>query len=102
MSKDLINSFKRYLMLEQGLSSNTIEAYLTDVQKLIDFADNKGVDVRSIEESHLEEFLADLHDQGLSARSTARVISGIKSFFRYMGQQDVEREDPSALLVSPK
>lgn len=89
-------------MLEKGLSANTIEAYLTDLQKLMDFAQESKLDVQMIEVHHLEEFLAQLHDQGLSAKSTARIISGVKSFYRFLGQMEEEREDPSALLEAPK
>lgn len=102
MSKKLVNEYKRHLMLEKGLSANTIEAYLTDLQKLMDFAQESKLDVQMIEGHHLEEFLAQLHDQGLSAKSTARIISGVKSFYRFLGQMEEEREDPSALLEAPK
>lgn len=102
MSKKLVNEYKRHLMLEKGLSANTIEAYLTDLQKLMDFAQESKLDVQMIEVHHLEEFLAQLHDQGLSAKSTARIISGVKSFYRFLGQMEEEREDPSALLEAPK
>lgn len=102
MKVDHVKGFKRHLLLEKGLSKNTIDAYLTDLQKLIDFAENKKMDVASIESRHLEEFLATLYDQELSPRSMARVISGIKAFYRYLSQEDQERDDPSALIESPQ
>lgn len=103
MSRHRVQAFKRHLMLEKGLSANTIDAYLADLQKLIEFSESKGIALEAIETAHLEEFLAELHDQGLSARSMARVISGIKSFFRFVvGQEDAGKEDPSALLEAPK
>ena len=97
-----VKEFNRHLLLEKGLSPNTIDAYLTDLQKLIDFTENRGMDLPAIETAHLEEFLAGLHDQGLSARSMARVISGIKSFFRFMMEQGETKEDPSSMLDAPK
>lgn len=102
MKVDHVKGFKRHLLLEKGLSKNTIDAYLTDLQKLIDFAENIKMDVASIESCHLEEFLATLYDQELSPRSMARVISGIKAFYRYLSQEDQERDDPSALIESPQ
>lgn len=100
--KNPINDFRRYLMLEKALSPNTIEAYLVDLQKLIDYTEEKGVALDMLKTADLEEFLAGLHDQGLSARSTARVISGIKSFFRFMMQEQKRKDDPSTLLEAPK
>ena len=102
MNTDHVRGFKRYLMLEKGLSPNTIDAYLRDLQKLVAFAESKGIALEALETAHLEEFLAGLHDQGLSARSTARVISGIKSFFRFVTGQKEGKDDPSTLLEGPK
>lgn len=102
MNTDHVKGFKRYLMLEKGLSPNTIDAYLSDLQKLVEFAESKGIALEALETAHLEEFLAGLHDQGLSARSTARVISGIKSFFRFVTGQKEGKDDPSTLLEGPK
>lgn len=97
-----MKGFRRYLLLEKGLSTNTLEAYISDLEKLISFADSKGIDIEEIKTSDLEEFLAELREQGLSARSTARVISGIKSFFGYLMQGNDGKENPSELLEAPK
>lgn len=102
MAKDYVKGFRRYLLLEKGLSTNTLEAYISDLEKLISFADSKGIDIEEIKTSDLEEFLAELREQGLSARSTARVISGIKSFFGYLLQGNDGKENPSELLEAPK
>ena len=102
MAKDYVKGFRRYLLLEKGLSTNTLEAYISDLEKLISFADSKGIDIEEIKTSDLEEFLAELREQGLSARSTARVISGIKSFFGYLMQGNDGKENPSELLEAPK
>ncbi len=101
-AENYVKGFQRYLLLEKGLSANTIEAYQADLEKLIEFAGNKGVDLEEIKRADLEEFLAGLHDQGLSARSMARVISGIKSFFRFLTQGREGKENPSELLEAPK
>lgn len=102
MTTNYVKVFRHYLLLEKGLSDNSIEAYLTDLQKLIDFAESKNLTMETMRASDLEEFLAGLYDQGLSARSTARVISGIKSFFGFMVLNKYRQDNPSELLESPK
>ncbi len=102
MTTNYVKVFRHYLLLEKGLSDNSIEAYLTDLQKLIDFAESKNLTMETMRASDLEEFLAGLYDQGLSARSTARVISGIKSFFGFMVLNKYREDNPSELLESPK
>ncbi len=102
IKKDHAREFKRYLLLEKGLSANTIDAYLADLQKLMAFAEVREITLEEVETTHLEEFLAELHDQGISPRSTARVISGIKSFFDFLKLNDDGRDDPTKLLEAPK
>ena len=102
MDEKIAGKYKRYLLLEKGLSANSIDAYMTDLQKLADFADNKNLIFTEIKLSHLEEFLAELHDQGLKARSMARVISGIKSFFHFLVLDGFIKDNPSRLLEAPK
>ncbi len=102
MDEKIAGKYKRYLLLEKGLSANSIDAYMTDLQKLADFADNKNLIFTEIRLSHLEEFLAELHDQGLKARSMARVISGIKSFFHFLVLDGFIKDNPSRLLEAPK
>ena len=102
MDEKIIGKYKRYLLLEKGLSANSIDAYMTDLQKLADFANNKNLIFSEIKLSHLEEFLAELHDQGLKARSMARVISGIKSFFHFLVLDGFIKDNPSRLLEAPK
>ncbi|MGI6048018.1 MAG: site-specific tyrosine recombinase XerD [Petrimonas sp.] len=102
MESEKVTKYKRYLLLEKGLSKNSIDAYLTDLQKLIEFKENRNLKFSDIKLSHLEEFLAELHDQGLKARSMARVISGIKSFFHFLVLDGFTEENPSQLLEAPK
>ncbi len=102
MKPEKIAKYKRYLLLERGLSANSINAYMTDLQKLVDFAESRNLNEKQIKLSHLEEFLAHLHDQGLKARSMARVISGIKSFFHFLVLDDFIKENPAQLLEAPK
>jgi integrase/recombinase XerD len=103
MARDsVIDKYKRYLLLEKGLSKNTIEAYLTDLQKLSDFSQMRDYELTDIQFSHLEEFLAELHDSGISPRSIARKVSGIKSFYRFLVLDSFREDDPAELLEIPK
>ncbi len=100
--QSVLEKYKRYLLLEKKLSKNTIEAYLTDLQKLMRYIDSVNISLRDIKLSHLEEFLSELNDQGIGSRSVARIISGIKSFFDFLVLDDYIKTDPSKLLESPK
>ncbi|MDD3788637.1 MAG: site-specific integrase, partial [Petrimonas sp.] len=71
------DKYKRYLLLEKGLSKNTIEAYLADLEKLTDFIEAAGLSVQQITYNNLETFVAELHDQKIAPRSVARIISGV-------------------------
>jgi integrase/recombinase XerD len=94
--------YKTYLRLEKGLSPNTIEAYLEDLKKLFQFSANEGLNFLQIKYSDLQQFVAQLSDLGISPRSQARIISGIKSFYRFLLLEDFLRSDPTELLESPK
>lgn len=96
--KDFVN----YLKIERGLAENSIFAYQQDLDKLIDFAKNKSIHTEEITLNHLKELIATLYDLGLSERSQARVISGIKQFFDFLILEGVLEEDPSSLLEMPQ
>lgn len=98
----LVQKYKRYLLLEKGLSKNTISAYLTDLRKLIKYVEINELSVKDLKTSHLEEFLAELYDQGIKARSIARVLSGIKSFYHFLFLDGYIETNPSELLESPQ
>lgn len=97
-----VEKYKRYLLLEKGLSANSIDAYMTDLQKLIDFVESKGIDMKSVQTIHLEEFLAELHDKDISSRSIARIVSGLRSFFRFLILDKIRTDDPAELLEAPR
>lgn len=99
---EIVNSYKRYLLLEKGLSKNSIKAYLQDLQKLLDFAEQKHISLKTIELSDIEGLLADQYDKEISARSLSRIISGLKSFFRFMVLYEYRENNPTELLESPK
>lgn len=98
----ILNKYKTYLLLERGLSENSVEAYMQDLQKLLSYMSIENVSYQSIKREHLEEFLAQLYDLGISSRSIARIISGIKSFFSFLILENYIESDPSELLDTPK
>lgn len=98
----VIKKYLQYLKLEKSLSRNTLEAYLTDLNKLLSFLTLEGIDVFDVRLDDLERFAAGLHDIGIHPRSQARIISGIKSFFHFLILEDFLEADPSELLESPK
>jgi len=99
-----IKGFKSFLTLEKSLSGNSIEAYLHDVEKLVQFLEYKKHDCtpKEIELKHLQEFVKWINELGMSATSQARIISGIKGFYKYLLLEDILNADPSALLEAPK
>ena len=92
------------MTLEKSLSGNSIEAYLHDVEKLIQFLEYKKYDCtpKDIELKHLQEFVKWINELGMSATSQARIISGIKGFYKYLLLENVMNNDPSTLLEAPK
>ena len=99
-----LKGFKAYLQLERSMSDNTIEAYQHDVAMLRDHVTDTfpGVGAEQISIEHLQSLLANINEIGLSAGTQARVLSGIKSFFRYLTLEEVIRKDPTELLDAPK
>jgi integrase/recombinase XerD len=97
-----IKDFVSYLKIEKGLAENSILAYQNDVQKLADFASENNIPAELISYKNLQEFITILYDLGLSARSQARIISGIKQFYSFLLLENTIREDPSELLEQPK
>lgn len=102
--KQSMMAFKSYLMLEKSLSAHTVEAYIRDVGKLLEYVLLKKIDrlPEKLEESHLTGFVYYLDQLGLEAKSQARIISGIRTFYRFLLMEDMISEDPSAAMESPK
>lgn len=99
-----IQGFKSFLTLEKSLSANSIEAYQRDVEKLYQFVEYKKYELspKDIELKQLQEFLKWITELGMTARSQARVISGIKAFYKYLLLENVLSNDPTALLEAPR
>jgi len=99
-----LTGFKSYLRLERSLSANTIEAYLHDVDKLQQFFISKAVkkELKTISSNDLKDFLVWVNELGMLPPTQARVLSGLKAFFKYLVLENIISIDPSALTESPK
>ncbi len=102
--KIYIHGFKSFLALERSLSENSIEAYLHDINKLVQFLEYKkySFSPKEIELKHLQEFLKWINELGMSAGTQARLISGIKAFYKYLLLENVLNNDPTSLLEAPR
>ena len=98
----IIKKYQQYLRLEKSLSKNTLDAYLTDLDKLLSFLTLENIEVLNVCLKDMELFAAGLHEIGIHPRSQARIISGIKSFFHFLIMADYIEADPSELLEGPK
>ena len=98
---NIIRSYQRYLKLQRGYSPNTLDAYIRDLLKLINYLEDVDKDVLDVELSDLQHFAASLHDIGIHARSQCRILSGVRSFFRFLELEGYRDDDPSELLESP-
>ena len=101
MQRD-IEDFCRHLVLERGLSAHTAEAYAVDAGHLLDFAAERSLAVAEIREEDLHQLLCTLRDIGIQPRSQARMIAGIRAFFRFLRMEKKIERDPSELLESPR
>ena len=98
----VLKQYSAYLLLERGLSNNTREGYLNDVKKLLNYLNENNLSLKDVSLDHLHNFIATLHDLGISSRSQARIISGIKSFFRFLKLENHIDTNPTLLLESPR
>ena len=99
--KDIIRAYQRYLKLQRGYSANTLEAYVRDLEKLLNYLEREGKHVLEVELEDLQHFAAGLHDIGIHARSQCRILSGVRSFFRFLQLDGYRDDDPTELLESP-
>lgn len=102
--KIYIQGYKSFLALEKSLSENSIEAYIRDIERLLEFLTTSGKTIgpKEVELKHLQDFLKWFNELGMSATTQARVISGIKGFYKYLLLEDILNTDPTALLEAPK
>ena len=102
--KSGINGFKAYLMLERSLSANSIDAYTRDIDKLMEFInlEFEGISPLLVQLNHLEAFILFINKLGLGPRSQARILSGIRAFYKYLLVEDLIDDDPTELIEGPK
>ena len=101
-SKDIVGRYRRYLKLEKGYSANTLDAYMRDVDKLLRYLAIEQVDVLDVKLEDLEHFAAFISDLGIGPRSLARILSGVRQFYRFLVVDGYLEIDPTELLESPK
>ncbi len=99
-----IKGFKSYLQLEKSLSANSVEAYVRDISKLVNYLETEKLNLSAeqIELKHLEGFIKAINELGFDATSQARIIAGIRSFYRYLLMEDLISVNPTELLSAPK
>lgn len=100
--RSAIKGFRAYLKLEKGLSENSIEAYSRDIDKLEQYAGAHNLKPEAISLSDLRQFITWVNELGMLASSQARVLSGVKSFYKYLLIEDIIKSDPAELLEAPK
>ena len=98
---NIIRAYQRYLKLQRGYSIHTLEAYRRDLEKLLSYLEQEDKHVLDVQLSDLQHFAAGLHDIGIHPRSQCRILSGIRSFFRFLQLDGYRDDDPSELLESP-
>lgn len=101
-SKDIVSRYRRYLKLEKGYSVNTLDAYMRDVDKLFRYLAVEQVDVLDVKLEDLEHFAAFISDLGIGPRSLARILNGVRQFYRFLVIDGYLEVDPTELLESPK
>ena len=100
--KDVVRAYVRYLKLQRNMSGNTLDAYQRDLRKLLDYLEREQKSVRDVELADLEHFSAGLHDIGIHPRSQCRILSGVRSFFKFLQLDGYRDDDPTELLESPQ
>lgn len=100
--REFVRPFEIYLKLEKGLSANTLDAYLRDLDKLLVYFSGENIEPLCATTADLHDFAAGLHEIGLDARSQARILSGVRAFYKFLLMDGRIEADPGELLVSPK
>lgn len=98
----IIRRYFQYLRLERSYTANTLDAYLKDLQKLLNYYTDEGIDFRKVTLEQLDKFAKTLQELGVGPRSVARILSGVRSFYRFLTVEKEIETDPTELLESPK
>ncbi|MBO4641364.1 MAG: site-specific tyrosine recombinase XerD [Bacteroidaceae bacterium] len=102
VEKSVLRRYLQYLRLERSYTDNTLDAYIKDLQKLLNYYSDEGIDYRQVTLEQLDQFAGTLRDLGVSPRSTARILSGVRSFYRFLSLEKEIPTDPTELLESPQ
>lgn len=98
----LLQEYRVYLKVERSLSENTVDSYERDIKKLISYLDDAHIKPEDVKLEHLRDFLVEIGETGINERSQARLVSGIKSFYRFLIYKNKITQDPTELLEAPK
>ena len=98
----ILRRYMQYLRLEKSVSENTLDAYTRDLQKLVNYYADNGVDFRNVTLRDFDLFAGSLKERGVSARSVARILSGVRSFYHFLTLEGEVSQDPTELLESHK
>lgn len=98
---NIVRAYQRYLKLQRGYSANTLDAYQRDLEKLLTYLGAEGKHVLDVKLEDLQHFASGLHDIGIHARSQCRILSGVRSFYRFLQLDGYRDDDPTELLESP-
>jgi integrase/recombinase XerD len=102
LKNDMVRSYVRYLKLERNYSANTLEAYQHDLQYLLDYCEKESKMPTDLQLEDLEHFAATIHEHGVGPASQARILSGVRSFYRFLLLDGYIENDPTELLESPR
>ena len=102
VGEKLLQRYVQYLRLERSYSVNTLDAYVKDLQKLLNYYSDEGINFRDVTLDELDHFAATMVDLGISSTSVARILSGVRSFYRFLMLEREIATDPTELLESPK
>lgn len=101
-STEIVKNYMRYLKLERNFSVHTLAAYRHDLKYLLDYVKQNNMSVLEVRLPDLQHFSASVHDAGVGARTQARILSGIRSFYRFLVLDGFLKDDPTELLESPQ
>lgn len=102
VNAEIIGKYRRYMKLERNYSENTLDAYMSDLQKLLDYVGSEGLQILDVKLDDLRNFVAALVDIGISARSQSRILSGVRTFYTFLILDGYIEDDPTELLEWPK
>ena len=99
---NMVNAYRRYMKLQRNFTPNTLDAYMRDIGKLLHYLMAEGIEPQDARLQDLQAFAASLHDLGVSPRSQCRILSGVRTFYRFLQADGYIADDPTELLESPQ